>query len=175
MHFKPTGIEGAWLIEPEPFRDDRGAFARTFCADTFAARGLETHFVQHSLSSSLAKGTFRGMHLQAAPFSEVKLVSCVRGAILDVIADLRPQSASYLAWAGFELSAANGHQLYIPKGVAHGHLTLTDDAAVNYLISERYVPDAARGVRYDDPALGIVLPMAPSVISDRDRGWPPIR
>lgn len=172
MHFRTTGLDGAWLIESTPHRDDRGSFARTFCTEEFAAHGLETHFPQHSVSVSKRCGTLRGLHYQSPPHDEVKLVRCIAGAIFDVIVDLRPASPTYRRWLGLELSAANGHQLYIPKGFAHGHQTLADEASVFYLISSPYVPAAAAGVRHDDPALAIQWPLPPSVISERDRTWP---
>ncbi len=172
MKFQPTNLEGAWLIEAEPNTDKRGAFVRTFCIRAFAENGLETNFVQHSLSYSLHTGTLRGMHFQEEPHGEVKLVSCVKGAIFDVIVDLRPSSPTRLRWAAFELSENNGRQLYIPKGFAHGFLTLCDNVTVNYLISEFHTPSAARGLRYDDPALAIEWPASPVLLSERDLGWP---
>jgi dTDP-4-dehydrorhamnose 3,5-epimerase len=175
VQFQPTEIHGAWLVEPEQVRDDRGFFARTFCVDEFGARGLETSFPQHSVSHTARKGSLRGMHFQRAPHEEVKLVRCSRGAIWDVMVDLRPRSPSYRRWQGFELSSGNGRQLYIPKGVAHGFQTLTDDVEVGYLISERYRADAGAGVRYDDPAFGIAWPLPVSVISPKDAAWPDFR
>lgn len=172
MLFKPTGLHEAWLIEPTPHVDHRGAFARTFCVQEFGANDLETQFPQHSTSVSVCRGTLRGLHYQLAPHDEVKVVRCVAGAIYDVIVDLRPQSPTYRQWQGFELTAANGHQLYIPKGFAHGHQTLTDNASVFYLISAPYMPGAARGIRYDDPLLDIAWPTPVSTMSDRDRTWP---
>jgi dTDP-4-dehydrorhamnose 3,5-epimerase len=172
MRFGMTGLEGAWLIDQEPARDERGAFARTFCVREFAAHGLETNFVQHSMSTSTRRHTLRGMHFQREPHAEVKLVSCVRGAIYDVIVDLRPQSPTRLKWQGFELTEANRTQLYIPKGFAHGFLTLEPDTVVSYLISEFYAPEAASGVRFDDPLLAIDWPAQPAVVSEKDRNWP---
>lgn len=171
MRFLETNLADAWLMEPEPIHDERGYFARTYCARDFAERGLETRFVQHSRSFSARKGTLRGMHFQTAPHTEVKIVSCVAGAIYDVIADLRPASATYRAWQGFELSAENGRQLYVPAGFAHGFQTLTDAAELNYLISAFYEPDASTGISYDDPTIGIRWPLPVSVISERDRSW----
>ncbi len=172
MRFQQTSLADARLIELDAVKDARGAFARTFCEREFAAKGLETRFVQHSLSSNLSKGTLRGMHFQRAPYEEVKLVRCVKGAIWDVILDLRPASPTYLKWQGFELSAANGRQLYIPKGFAHGFQTLEDESEIFYLISEFYEPSASSGVRHDDPRFAIDWPLPVSVISDKDRGWP---
>jgi len=175
LQFVPSGLDGAWLIRLDPARDDRGSFARTFCAREFAARGLETDFKQHSVSCSKRKGTLRGLHFQYPPHDEVKLVRCLSGAIWDVIVDLRPDSPTFRQWRGFELSAGRQDQLYIPKGFAHGFQTLSDDAHVNYLISAFYAPEAAGGVRYDDPAFGISWPLEVSTISDKDLGWPAFR
>jgi dTDP-4-dehydrorhamnose 3,5-epimerase len=172
MRFEAIGLDGAWLIHPEPVQDERGFFARMFCANEFAAHCLETTFPQHSVSHSSRKGTVRGMHFQTAPHEEVKLVRCVAGAIFDVIIDLRPGSPTFRRWQGFELTADNGLQLYIPKGFAHGFQTLTDDARINYLISEIYAPAAASGVRHDDPAFGIKWPLPVTTISDKDLRWP---
>jgi dTDP-4-dehydrorhamnose 3,5-epimerase len=172
MFFHETGLQDAWLIEAEPAYDERGFFTRTFCVSQFAMRGLETSFVQHSMSHSKYKHTLRGMHFQRPPYEEVKLVSCVAGAIFDVILDLRPDSPTYLQWAGFHLTPESLLQLYIPKGVAHGFQTLADDSIVNYLISEFYTPGAASGLRFDDPVLGIEWPAEPTAMSDKDRKWP---
>ena len=172
MQFAETPLHGAWLIEPEPHFDERGWFARCFCENEFCARALTTRFVQHSRSYSRFRGTLRGMHFQEAPHGEEKLVSCLAGAIFDVIGDLRRDSPTYLQTFGVELSATNGRQLYIPKGVAHGFQALTDGATVNYLISEFYAPASAAGLRYDDPVLGIKWPLAPTMVSDRDLSWP---
>jgi dTDP-4-dehydrorhamnose 3,5-epimerase len=171
MRFTQTELAGAWLIEPEPMRDPRGYFMRTFCAEEFAAQGLETRFVQHSASFTAAKGALRGMHFQRAPHEEVKVVTCLSGAIYDVIVDLRPGSATFKHWRGFELSAENMRRLYIPKGFAHGFQTLTSDAEVLYLISEFYAPGAATGVRWNDPAFAIQWPAPPSVMSEKDAAW----
>ena len=172
MRFEETKLCGAWLIEAEPAHDERGFFARTFCSREYAKRGLTTQFVQNSTSHSNARGTLRGMHFQRAPHAEVKVVSCLRGALWDVIIDLRPESPTYRRWQGFELSAANQRQLYIPAGFAHGFQTLCDDTRAGYLISAFYVPEAAAGVRYDDPAFAIEWPLPVSVISEKDRSWP---
>lgn len=172
MQFHPTRLDGAWLIELTPAKDERGAFVRTFCEREFGDRGLETRFVQHSLSINTHKGTLRGMHFQRAPHEEVKLVRCPRGAIWDVIIDLRPGSPSYLQWQGFELSAENGMQLYVPEGFAHGFQTLSDNCEVFYLISEFYTPDAASGLRHDDPRVAIDWPAPVIVMSEKDRAWP---
>ena len=172
MLFDETTVEGAWLVSLEPARDQRGFFARTFCGDEFKAHGLETLFPEHSISFSARSGTLRGMHYQHVPYSEVKLVRCVKGAVWDVIIDLRPASPTYRRWQGFELSDQNGLQLYIPKGLAHGFQTLCDNVEVNYLISEPYTPRAASGVRYDDPSFAITWPRPITIISAKDTQWP---
>lgn len=172
MRFEAIDLDGAWIIHPEPMRDERGFFARTFCVNEFGHHCLETKFPQHSVSHSSRKGTVRGMHFQKAPHAEVKLVRCLTGSIFDVIIDLRPGSPTFRRWQGFELSGANGLQLYIPKGFAHGFQTLGDDTQVNYLISEFHAPAAASGVRHDDPAFGVTWPLPVTAISDKDLRWP---
>lgn len=171
MKFTQTGIEGAWLAEPEPVRDARGAFARVFCEDEFAAHGLETRFPQHSISQNAARGTLRGLHFQRDPHGETKLVTCVRGAIFDVCVDLRPHSRTFRQWRGYELRADTRISFHIPPGCAHGFQTLTDDAEVHYLISARYNAEASTGVRWDDPAFAITWPLPVTVMSDKDRAW----
>lgn len=172
MLFTQTELDGAWLVDQDPARDNRGFFSRVFCAREFAAHGLATNFVQHSLSFSASRGTLRGMHFQAEPHGEVKVVECVKGAIWDVIVDVRPQSRTLGRWKGFALNAENRRQLYIPEGLAHGFITLSDDTEVRYLISAFYEPSAARGFRHDDPAFAISWPLPVFAISDKDRGWP---
>ena len=172
MHFQSTKLNGVWLVQLEPVCDNRGFFARTFCVEEFAAHGLETNYQQHSLSFSARRGTLRGMHFQREPYSEVKLVRCVKGAIWDAIIDIRATSPTYHQWEAFELSDHNRNQLYIPKGFAHGFQTLTDDVEVSYLISEPYVPEAADGLRYNDPSFDIAWPMSITVISNKDLDWP---
>lgn len=172
MRFERAELDGVWLIGLEPAVDQRGFFARTFCAREFAERRLHTVFPQHSTSYSGKRGTIRGMHFQRDPSAEVKVVNCVRGAIYDVLIDLRPASPTYGRWQGFDLSAENRLRLYIPAGYAHGFQTLTDDAEVEYLISEFHAPDRAAGVRYDDAAFSIDWPLPVCSISDRDRTWP---
>ncbi len=172
MQFLPTNFEGAMLLEIEPARDGRGFFARTFCEREFAQHGLETRFVQHSVSRTSVKSSMRGMHFQKGAASEVKVVSCRRGSIFDVIIDLRPNSPTHGQWQGFELSADAHNSLYIPKGFAHGFQTLTDDTEVAYLISEFYAPEAAGGVRYNDKAFAISWPLQVTSISEKDLGWP---
>jgi dTDP-4-dehydrorhamnose 3,5-epimerase len=172
MRFSKATLEGAWLIEPMLLRDERGFFGRTFCVAEYAAHGLETHFVQHSISHSAVRGTVRGMHFQQAPYAEVKVVTCLRGAILDVIIDLRPNSPTLGQWQGFELTASNRCQVYVPRGFAHGMQSLCDDVEVGYLISNAHEPAAACGVRFDDPAFRIDWPLPPRLLSDRDLSWP---
>jgi dTDP-4-dehydrorhamnose 3,5-epimerase len=172
MRFIETELCGAWLIEPEPARDHRGFFARTFCSREFAERGLETGFVQHSTSHSLVKGTLRGMHFQRPPHEEVKVVTCLMGAIWDVIIDLRPGSPSHGRWQGFELSAESRRRLYVPQGCAHGFQTLCEHSEVGYLCSAFYAPDLQDGVRHDDPAFAIPWPLPVTAIADKDLRWP---
>lgn len=172
MQFEQTTLPGAHLIRPDPAHDERGFFARTFCVREFSEHGLETTFVQHSTSYNIKRGTLRGMHFQRPPDGEVKLVRCLSGAIWDVIVDLRPGSTSFGRWQGFELTARNRHQLYIPKGFAHGFQTLADDTEVGYLISAFHVPGGACGVRHDDPVLAIDWPLPAVAVSERDRSWP---
>lgn len=172
MKFLPTDLAGAYLVELEPIRDDRGYFARTWCRRELARHGLDEQLAQCSLSHNARRGTVRGMHFQRAPHEETKLVRCCRGAIYDVIVDVRPQSPTRGRWQGFELTADNDRMLYIPPGVAHGFQTLADDADVFYMISNWFEPSSAAGVRWDDPAFGIRWPLPVSVISDKDRSYP---
>jgi dTDP-4-dehydrorhamnose 3,5-epimerase len=172
VQFDPTPVHGAWLVRAEPSFDHRGAFVRFACERTLAGHGLVGHFVQTSLSISRHRGTLRGMHYQVAPHHEVKLVRCIRGSIRDVVLDLRPESPTYLRWAGYELSASNQLALYIPEGCAHGLLTLEDDCHVLYQISAEHRLDAARGVRWNDPAFAIDWPFVPVEISARDAEYP---
>lgn len=172
MKFVPTDIFGAWLIVAEPIEDERGSFARLFCRREFEAHGLNPELVQCSTSFNRRSGTLRGLHFQAEPHAEDKIVRCTRGAIFDVVADPRPASPSYRQWRGFDLTADNLAMLYVPRGVAHGFLTLRDDSEILYQMSAFYHAESARGVRWDDPALAIRWPRRPDVISDRDRGLP---
>jgi dTDP-4-dehydrorhamnose 3,5-epimerase len=172
MQFHRTTLEGAWLIHLEHRRDSRGFFARTFCVEEFAAQGLETSYPQHSISVSARRGTVRGMHYQHEPHSEVKLVRCLKGAIWDVIIDIRPGSPTYRRWQAFELSDTNSRQLYIPQGFAHGFQTLSHDVELNYLISQPYVQEAATGIRHDDPTFAIEWPLPVNAISEKDLLWP---
>ncbi len=172
MRFAPTTLQDAVLIELDRHADERGYFARTFCRKEFADAGLETDFVQGNMSFNHVKGTLRGMHFQRAPHEEVKVVRCISGAIYDVIIDLRPASPSYLKWQGFTLSAENGRQLYVPRGFAHGFLTLCDGAAVVYQVSAFYAPGAEGGVRWNDPRFAIAWPGDVAVASPKDAAWP---
>ena len=160
------------LVEIEPRRDDRGWFARSYCDQEFSERGLNINWPQHNLSSNLRAHTLRGMHWQASPHGEIKLVRCAAGAIWDVVVDLRPESPTRFAWRGFELDAATHTALYIPAGFAHGFLTMRDDTIVTYLMGATFVGGAARGCRWDDPRLGIGWPARPAVISERDAAYP---
>ncbi len=173
MEFTQSAIEGVFLVELEPIADDRGFFARSYCADEFVANGLDPAVVQCNISYNGRAGTVRGMHYQAPPVSESKLIRCTAGAIVDVAVDLRPASATYLQHVSVELNANNRAALYISKGLlAHGFQTLADDTEVFYQMGERYTPGADRGVRYDDPALDIEWPVAVTTLSDKDRQWP---
>lgn len=171
MIFRDTPLPGVFLVELEPKPDDRGFFARAWCADEFARTGLSPALAQVSVSYNHKAGTLRGMHYQAAPHGECKLVRCTAGSIYDVALDLRPDSPTYLKWHAAELSAANRHALYLPEGIAHGFLTLSDGAEVLYQISIPQVAEAARGLRWNDPVFGIRWPRAVSVISARDRDY----
>jgi dTDP-4-dehydrorhamnose 3,5-epimerase len=175
VRFEPTPLDGTFVVRPDVHEDERGSFARTWDGEEFAQRGLSPRLVQCSTSWNRSAGTLRGLHHQEAPHEEEKLVRCTAGAIFDVAVDLRPGSATFLGWFGVELTAQNRLALYIPKGCAHGFLTLEDGSEVLYQMSEPHVPDAGRGVRWDDPAFGIRWPLAPSVINERDRSWPMVR
>jgi dTDP-4-dehydrorhamnose 3,5-epimerase len=172
VRFIEQRVPGVFLIEPERRSDERGWFARSFCVDELARAGLHIDFPQGNASFSARRHTLRGMHYQAAPHGEVKIVGCTAGAILDVAVDLRAGSPTRLAWCAVELTPASGAQLYIPAGFAHGFLTLADDTEVAYRMGARYVPEAARGVRWDDPRLAIAWPARPAVISERDATYP---
>ena len=172
MRFTTTALAGATIIDVDRHEDARGYFCRTYCEREFVTQGLPTGMVQTSMSLTRKAGTLRGMHYQVAPHAEDKLVSCVRGAIWDAIVDLRPESKSYCGWIGVELSQDNGRMLLVPKGFAHGFVTLTEDAGVSYQMSEFHMPGADRGVRHDDPAFGIEWPVAVVDMSGKDRGWP---
>jgi dTDP-4-dehydrorhamnose 3,5-epimerase len=171
VRFFETKLAGAYIIEPEPHQDNRGLFARTFCAREFRAHGLGDGLVQCNTSWNALKGTVRGLHYQAPPSPEAKLVRCTAGSLWDVIVDLRPDSPTYLAHIGVELTAKGRQALYIPEMFAHGFQTLEDGTEVFYQMSEFYAPELARGLRYDDPKLGIKWPVAIASISDKDRAW----
>jgi dTDP-4-dehydrorhamnose 3,5-epimerase len=172
MIFKETPLPGAYLIELEAHQDERGSFARSWCAREFAAHGLNPRIAQCNVSYNVRRGTLRGLHYQIRPFEEAKLVRCTRGALYDVIVDLRRDSPSYRKWTGALLTPDNGLMIYVPEGCAHGFLTMEDRTEVHYQISEFYAPDHARGFRWNDPAFGISWPAAVEVISDRDRTYP---
>ncbi len=172
MRFIDTPLAGACVVELEPFEDDRGFFARAWCRKEFEAHGLEPEVVQANLSYNRSAGTLRGMHYQVAPYEETKLVRCIRGALYDVIVDLRPESPTYKQWYGVELTADNRRALFVPRGFAHGFLTLADETEAFYQVSEYYAPGAERGLRYDDPAFGIRWPGPVKVISEKDASWP---
>jgi dTDP-4-dehydrorhamnose 3,5-epimerase len=172
MIFTETKLKNAFVIEIQKFEDNRGFFGRTFCQKEFEKFGLNTDVRQANVSFNLKKGTLRGMHYQADPYGEVKLVRCTRGAIYDVIIDVRPESATYKQWVGVELRADNYTMLYVPEGFAHGFQTLEDNTEVIYQVTQFYTPGSERGIRYDDPAFSIVWPVEVQVISDKDRNWP---
>lgn len=172
MIFRETTLAGAYVIDPERHPDDRGYFARTWCREAFAARGLRTAWDQCSTSFNHRRGTLRGMHYQAAPHAEAKLVRCTRGAVYDVLLDLRAGSPTWGRWVAVELTAESGRAVYIPEGVAHGFQTLADASEVFYQISVPFVPTAARGVLWNDPVFGIEWPLPDPIMSDRDAGFP---
>lgn len=172
MKFHATALEGAYLIEQTPFRDNRGSFSRTFCAQEFESHGLETRFVQTNLSVSEKKDTLRGFHFQVEGAEEVKLIQCVKGALLDVIVDFRPDSPGYLQHLMVELSASNRRMLYVPRGFAHAFITLEDETAALYQVSNFYTPGKEMGLRWDDPALSIHWPCSAPILSDKDASWP---
>lgn len=173
MRLMPTELKDAYIIEPELYEDNRGFFACVWSQNEFAEHGLVSRVVQMNLSYNRVAGTLRGMHFQYAPYAETKLVRCIRGAIYDVIIDLRPDSPTYKRWIAVKLTAANRLALYVPEGFAHGFQTLEDDTEVFYQVSQYYTPSAAGGVRYDDPAFGIVWPLPVTEMSERDKHWQP--
>jgi dTDP-4-dehydrorhamnose 3,5-epimerase len=175
MIFQPTAIPGVWVIDIEPHYDDRGFFARSWCGRETAARGLNPASAQCSISYNHRRGTLRGLHYQAAPRAEAKWIRCTRGAVLDVAVDLRPQSPAYGKWFAVELTDESRRMMYVPEGVAHGFQTLKDDTELFYQISEYYVPELARGVRWNDPAFGISWPIPDPILSDRDRSFADVR
>ena len=172
MIFQETKLQGAYIIELEKNVDDRGFFARTFCVNEFQEQGLSFNPVQTNLSFNEKSHTLRGMHYNESPHEEAKVVRCVRGSIFDVIIDLRDESPTKNEWVGVELTAGNCKSLYVPKGFAHGFLTLKPETEVSYLMSDFYVPGKGRGIRWDDPFYDIHWPGEPAVISEKDNGWP---
>ena len=173
MIFTPTGLAGAFVVEIEPRGDDRGFFARAFCRREFEKIGLRVDFVQANTAFSKEKGTLRGMHFQRPPHAEAKYLRCIKGAVFDVMIDLRPDSPTRKKWFGVELTAENRKMVFVPEGFAHGYLTTAADSEVFYLVSAFYAPEAEGGVRWDDPAFDIEWPpTADLIISHKDRAWP---
>lgn len=172
MKFTETPLKGAFVVELEPRGDDRGFFARMFCAREFREHGLKETLAQGNMSFSRIKGTLRGMHMQLPPAAETKLVRCTRGRLYDVIVDLRPESPTYTQHFGIELTQDNRSALYVPEMFAHGFLTLEEDTEASYLVGEYYSPNEERGYRHDDPAFGIEWPGEINVLSDKDKSWP---
>jgi dTDP-4-dehydrorhamnose 3,5-epimerase len=176
MKFSETGLDGAFVIEIEPRLDERGFFSRAWCRREFEAAGIRINFVQANIAFSKNKGTLRGMHFQRAPHAECKLWRCVRGAIFDVMIDLRLNSPTFKKWFGIELTSDNHKMTLIPEGFAHGYLTTADNTEVFYLVSAFYTPEAEGGVRWDDPAFGVRWPMTGNlIISEKDKNWPDFR
>jgi dTDP-4-dehydrorhamnose 3,5-epimerase len=171
MLFHTTRLQDVRLIEVERASDERGYFARTFCVREFAAADLATVFLQHSVSHTARVGTVRGMHFQRPPHEEVKLIRCLAGAIYDVLIDIRPGSPTYMQWEAYELAAGDGRQLYVPIGFAHGFQALAAATEVGYMMTAFYVPDAADGIRHDDPTFNISWPLLATEISAKDRNW----
>jgi dTDP-4-dehydrorhamnose 3,5-epimerase len=172
MKFSGTKIKGAFLIELECRQDDRGFFARSWCATEYDAHGLNSKLAQINVAFNSKKATLRGMHYQPPPHQEAKTVRCTRGSVFDVVVDLRSDSATHRQWEAFELTAANYRMLYIPEGCAHGYQTLQNESEIEYLTTAPYAPHSARGVRFDDVAFSINWPLPPILISDADRSWP---
>jgi len=172
MRFTETKLKGAWIVDIEAFTDDRGFFARGWCQNEFADHDMVSKVVQANISFNDTKGTLRGMHYQIAPHEETKFIRCIRGAIYDVIIDLRPGSDTYGQWVGVELTAESRTAFFVPRGFAHGFQTLADNTEVFYQVSEFYTPGAERGLRHDDPAFAIEWPEEVAVISEKDATWP---
>ena len=172
VRFKECSVSGAWRIDPTPHLDERGRFMRAWCLREFTEHGIDFRPVQANMGSSIRKGTVRGMHFQAHPAEEAKLVRCTRGAIFAALVDLRPSSPTYRQWYGTELSDDNGRMLYVPELCAHGYQTLEDSSEMFYHTSAYYAPEAVRGLRFDDPTVGIAWPLPPLALSDQDMGWP---
>jgi len=175
MKFIETELKGAFIIEPERAEDERGFFARTFCVQEFSAHGLDPAVVQCNISYNQRRGTLRGLHYQVPPHAEARLVRCTAGAVYDVVVDIRPDSPTFKRWLGVELSVENRKMFYVPEGYAHGFQTLADGTELFYQMSKAYAPLAARGIRWDDPAIGISWPMKPLVVSARDRSYPALQ
>ncbi|MEZ5319952.1 MAG: dTDP-4-dehydrorhamnose 3,5-epimerase [Vicinamibacterales bacterium] len=176
MQFAETPIPGVWIVDGPAFADERGSLFPAWVQSDFAARGLETGIAQVTMATNHQRSTLRGLHYQASPMEEVKVIRAVRGAVYDVVVDLRPDSPTFCRWTGVELSADNRRMLYVPRGFAHGYQTLTDDTEIVYLVSTPYSPGHQRGVRWDDPAFGIAWPLgAPAVIHPRDAAYPDFR
>jgi dTDP-4-dehydrorhamnose 3,5-epimerase len=172
MEFKETRLSGAFLVKQKKIVDERGFFARAWCQEEFKQQGLNPQMLQLNTGFSHQAGTLRGMHYQEAPHAEAKFMRCTRGAVYDVIIDLRRDSPTHGEWVGVELTADEGAMLYVPEGFAHGYQTLADNTEIYYMTTALYAPQAAKGVRYDDPAFGIVWPLAVTVISAQDQHWP---
>lgn len=172
MQFSPLSLDGVWLVALEPRVDDRGFFARSWCQQEFASRGLNANLVQCNISFNIHPGTLRGLHYQIEPFAEAKLVRCTRGAIYDVVVDLRPTSATFLQWIAVELRSNQYQMLHIPEGLAHGFQTLTPETEVFYQMSTVYYPEAARGIRWNDPTFTIAWPLQNPILSDKDQSYP---
>lgn len=172
MKFTESRIPGAWIIDVTPIPDNRGLFAMTWLPDEFRKRGIEPALAQCNLAFNYKRGTLRGMHFQKAPHAQAKIIRCTRGALLDVIIDLRPESPACCKWEAVELTADNRRMLYMPEGIAHGYLTLTDDAEAYYHASAPWEPKAESGARWDDPAFAVTWPFPPLVISGKDAAWP---
>lgn len=171
MNIQPTRIHGAFLIEPKTFGDDRGSFTEMHQLKALAERGWHGSFVRSAISHNHHRGTLRGLHFQRAPRAEAKLVMCMRGAIYDVMADIRPDSPTFGQWDAYELTPENRRALFLPEGLAHGYQTLSDDATVYYHLSDYYAPDLAGGIRWDDPTLSVQWPLPPVMLSDQDQRW----
>jgi dTDP-4-dehydrorhamnose 3,5-epimerase len=171
MHFIKTKVVGAMVVEPAPHEDSRGRFMRAWCAREFADQGISFTPVQANMGFSFQKGTLRGMHYQEAPALEAKLVRCTRGAMFDVVLDLREWSPSFRMWYGVELNQQNGRMLFVPEGCAHGYQTLEDNTEMHYMASAFYSPGSSKGVRYDDPAFAIQWPLSATLVSEQDRSW----
>jgi dTDP-4-dehydrorhamnose 3,5-epimerase len=172
MKFKKTKLKGAYVIEIEKLSDERGFFARAWCQKEFEAKGLNADLAQANVSYNSKMGTIRGMHYQIAPYQECKLIRCTRGAIYDVIIDLRPDSPTYKQWTGVELTSDNYTMFFVPEDFAHGFQTLADDTEITYQVSQFYTPGSEQGIRFDDPAFNIRWPQEVTIISDKDRTWP---